>query len=372
MSLGEAVPRIAPRPVDVAAIERELAGLWRETSSASEGGPAILRACMSNLVVFCADPEEARSAEPEIAAVVERHPSRVMLLVAQGTPRDDALDASVSAMCHLTGPGRAVCSEHVMVSAGRRALAALPSAVRGLLIGDLPTSLWWATREPPPAGGPLFGELAGLADQVIYDSAEWKDPAAGVVETARWVEESARAAVSDLAWRRLKPWRRALGQALDPERLPGALAALEELDLAHGPHGLPEAWLLVGWLAGRLGWRPRRARVSPGSEIVWGFDGPAGPIRVTLRRLAEGPPALRGLELRWRGGGGPRRARLEARAADRISVSFGEAAAPELVLPVPPAPRAELLVRQLPKLGRDRSFRDALALARRLAEALLP
>lgn len=372
MSTGEAAPRFAPRPVDVSAIERELAALWREAAAGREGAPAMLRACMSNLVVFCADPEEARAAQEDLAAVAERHPSRAILLVAQGGPRDDALDASVSAVCHLTGPGRAICSEHVLVSAGRGALQALPSAVRSLLIGDLPTSLWWAAREPPLAGGALFGELASLADQVIYDSAGWQDPAAGVVETASWAEEAAEAALSDLAWRRLKPWRRALGQALDPARLPGALAGLAELELEHGPHGLPEAWLLVGWLAGRLGWRPERARLSPGSSVTWHFDGPAGPVHVTARRLAEGAPDLRALALRWRGGARPGQARFEAPAPDRISVSFGRGPTPELVLPVPPAPRAELLARQLPKLGRDLLFRDALALARRLAEALLP
>jgi hypothetical protein len=93
---------------------------------------------------------------------------------------------------------------------------------------------------------------------------------------------------------------------------------------------------------------------------------------VTARRLAAGAPALQALELRWRAGARPGRARLAAPSADRISVSLGEASAPELVLPLAPAPRAELLVRQLPRLGRDLPFRDALALARRLAEALLP
>ena len=53
----------------------------------------------------------------------------------------------------------------------------LPFAVRALVIGDLPTNLWWASNQPPPLAGSLLYELAENAQQIIYDSLGWPDPA---------------------------------------------------------------------------------------------------------------------------------------------------------------------------------------------------
>ena len=69
----------------------------------------------------------------------------------------------------------------------------LPFAVRALLIGDLPTNLWWAAPVPPPFAGPLLYELAEHAQQIVYDSMGWPDPAHGVAATAGWLEQIERA-----------------------------------------------------------------------------------------------------------------------------------------------------------------------------------
>src|SRR5947209_3128181 len=79
---------------------------------------------------------------------------------------------------------------------------------RSLLLGDLPTSLWWASHEPPPLGGSLFGELEAMTDQVVYSSLSWHDPVRGTLATAAWAAEvDSTIEIADLAWRRLKPWR---------------------------------------------------------------------------------------------------------------------------------------------------------------------
>ena len=72
------------------------------------------------------------------------------------------------------------------------AVERLPFAVRALLIGDLPTNLWWASPQPPPLAGPLLYDLAEHAQQIIYDSLGWPDPVRGVAATASWLDQIER------------------------------------------------------------------------------------------------------------------------------------------------------------------------------------
>ena len=364
----------SPRPVDVRAIERELSALWSEPHPGLAGGEPGMelatRACMSNLVIWCATQEEARGLPLEIGAIVEKHPSRVLLLVGEAESAAGGLSATVSALCHPASAGHQICSEHVTLAAPASGVRRLPSLARPLLIGDLPTILWWAERMPPAAEA-LFDDLAGMADQVIYDSAGWLDPVRGQLSVAGWAMglETQRV-VSDLAWRRGKPWRRLVGQALDPVIAPGALQSIAEVEIEHGPHALPQAWFFIGWLAGRLGWQPSAGKVAPGVEVTWGFKSSQTPVRVTVRRLPSGEPELSRVAIRWNGKAGRGTARFAWDGPDRLVASAETASSPR-ILSVHRESRASLVARQMPKRFHDPLFRDALALSRRMAEALL-
>ena len=95
-----------------------------------------------------------------------------------------------------------------------------------------------------------------------------------------------------MSWRRLKPWRRLISQSLDPAVRPGALEAIERVEVEHGPRGLPQAWLLVGWLATCLGWRPAGRTGARGWDYAWRFQAAHGPVEVRLRRLGDSDPEV--------------------------------------------------------------------------------
>src|SRR5207302_11357625 len=106
-----------------------------------------------------------------------------------------------------------VCSEQITLRAKAQCVTQLPFAVRSLLIGDLPTNLWWASTQPPPLAGPLLYDLAEYAHPVVYDRHGWAEPHRGVAATAPWLERFERGprqgrwrVASDLNWRRLKYW----------------------------------------------------------------------------------------------------------------------------------------------------------------------
>jgi glucose-6-phosphate dehydrogenase assembly protein OpcA len=81
----------------------------------------------------------------------------------------------------------------------------------------------------------VFRQLVEVVDRLVVDSAEWQDIPSAYSELA---EVFASVDVSDIAWRRTLPWRRALAQAWPklPDRLTGPPA---------------ETTLVAGWLASR-------------------------------------------------------------------------------------------------------------------------
>ncbi|MBL8795715.1 MAG: glucose-6-phosphate dehydrogenase assembly protein OpcA, partial [Planctomycetia bacterium] len=242
-----------PHPVDVAAIERELVELWRDPDRDPTTQQSITRACMSNLLIYAPTVEAAQDIPDEIGIIVRHHPARVLLLVGESNTGGAAVQANVSAYCSLLGGDRQVCSEYITITAAGHATERLPSVARSLLIGDLPTSLWWAVPQPPPQGGALFQELARMSGQIIYESQGWLDPVRGVIAAADWAaSEETSQVLADLEWRRLKTWRRLISQTLDPTVLPGALESITEVRFEHGPHALAKTWMLVGWLACKL------------------------------------------------------------------------------------------------------------------------
>ena len=59
----------------------------------------------------------------------------------------------------------------------------------------------------------------------------------------------------DLAWARLEPWRAALAGLFDHPDAAAALGAdRRRRDHARRRGPSSPAWLLAGWMAGRLGW----------------------------------------------------------------------------------------------------------------------
>jgi glucose-6-phosphate dehydrogenase assembly protein OpcA len=376
---------LTPRPADdlgeVVALEDVEGELSRRVRAlqASAAHEPVLHARMSNLVVYCDRRELAETMAAVVPAVVIFHPARVLLLVAELSDKGGELTAHVAVRSHEAGDGRKVYSEQVTLHASGPAVQRLPFAVRGLVIGDLPINLWWAAPLAPPLSGVLFHDLAEGAEQIVYDSLGWPVPARGVAATAAWLAQVERGGAtgrwcvaSDLNWRRLKPWRRLLAQALDPASAPGVLDGINEVAVEHGPHAVVQAWELVSWLAARLDWQVQAGRVQPGVEITWQLDAPHGKVRLRLRRLEEGPPMLRQVRITSVVDSKMLALRFTAEEEGKrlAVVPEGTGAAPRTVT-VPPQPLAELVGRQLSDRERDPVFRSSMAVARVLAESVL-
>jgi glucose-6-phosphate dehydrogenase assembly protein OpcA len=362
-------------PVGLEDVEGELSRLVKAFQGSGEA--PVLRARMSNLIVYCDRIDVAEEIAAEVPAIVAIHPARVVLAITESGGDGDDLTASVRVRAHETSDGRLTCSEQVTVHARGRAAGRLPFAVRGLLIGDLPTNLWWAPRQPPPLAEGTLYDLAEHAQQIIYDSMGWLEPARGVAATASWIARVERdlgegpwRVVSDLNWRRLKYWRRLLAQALDPGSAPGAIESVTDLQVEHGPHAVVQAWQIASWLAARLGWRVHAGQVQPGLEICWQFTLPSRrTARVRIQRLAEGPPEVRRIGIACSIDGRPCILNLIPDGEHRLAVIL-EGSTPRTIT-VQPLPLSDLVARQLSDRDRDPIFHQCMTVAGVLAESVL-
>jgi hypothetical protein len=198
------------------------------------GGVPDLRTSVLTHIAWV--PEEWQAAATQtLAGLGEQHPSRTLLLF-PAPEKADCLAARVFLECHpVEGDARQLCNEVIELRIeGARTLAPA-SIVTPLLLPDLPVFLRWRGR--PPFRTDQFRQMLELVDRLVVDSAEWPDLPGAYAELDEFLEA---AAVSDIAWRRTLPWRRALARNWPevPERIAAPVA---------------EAALVAGWLRSRAG-----------------------------------------------------------------------------------------------------------------------
>ena len=363
----------APTRVGIGQIESGLDLLWAQFNQAISVGQTVMRACMSNLIIYCDTPQEADIISQEITAIVNVHPARILLLVGNGQPSEGAIEARIAIYYTAVNDGWQVCAERIDVISTADMTERLPSVARSQLIGDLPTTLWWASRQPPPSAGEVFFELASLANQIIYDNIGWLNPAQGVATMTRWVAAQQNTQiVHNLAWRRFAGWRKLISQVLDPQAEPGALDALHTLEIDHGPHALPMTWLLVGWLASQLKWQPVDGKRLSDSELVWRFRNKHQDIKVVARRLPKGQPLIYHLLCDWSTQEQSGIICFERLDGERIGIVEGLSTVPARAFAAHMPERSSLIAAQLAQRNRDKTFENAIKSSNLMATVFQP
>jgi glucose-6-phosphate dehydrogenase assembly protein OpcA len=368
---------LAPKQVAPREVEREFLRQMKHLQGPDER--PVQRARMANLVIFCTTQERAAQLNHEIPDVVAVHPARVLLLIADEASTSAELTATVSVRPLHAGGNGFNFAEQVTLEVGRGAVHHLPFAVRALLIGDLPTNLWWAAPIPPPFAGPILHELAENAQQIVYDSMGWPDPARGVAATAGWLEQMERAdgpggrwrVASDINWRRLKYWRRMLTQSLEAAEDRGLLGSANEIRVEHGPHAVVQAWMLMSWLTGQLGWKVRTGKVEGGVEMAWRFSGPTGEPLVRIHRQEDGRQEIQRIRIGCQLDGRDSALDLFVQDGQRLAARVEGIEEAPRTMTVPPHSPAELVGRQLSDRERDPVFRTSMGVAQVMARSLL-
>lgn len=238
-------------PADAARIERRLRALWQQDSE------TVSRACLFNLVVWCASAEDHDRATVLIRELTGRHPCRAITLLAE--PGEPSLTAALGIHCHPAGGGRKpVCCEQISLHATGAATDQLASTVLSLLEGDLPTVLWWRENfleQPAP-----FERLRPVADRFVFDTATWPNADCWLPVLAAEITQTTRPVYADLNWARLTLWRKLTADSFDDPTFRAALPRIRRVTITRGggAGALLRAMLYAGWVAAQLGWSPRQ------------------------------------------------------------------------------------------------------------------
>ena len=119
-----------PTKVPIAHIESELDGLWAQFNKNISDGQTVMRACMSNLIIYCDTSAEAEVISQELTSIVDAHPARVLLLIGKGKPKKETLEAFVSIYYMKVSDGLQVCAERIDVISTPEVAGRLPSVAR--------------------------------------------------------------------------------------------------------------------------------------------------------------------------------------------------------------------------------------------------
>lgn len=366
--------------VEVGAIEKELAALWRQAAERARtagGELAVLRAALWNFIVH----HVGEAGLAELKALLDEAsravPARIIVLLEQHAEAEslwgtaEPLRAFVEATLRLGPDGRReVVAEEITLEARVMEMGRLPALVRSLLLPDLPMA---ALVRAAPACARLAPLLAE-ADRIIFDSGRGGPEPLGPMERLLRTPHPAggtlaeRAEVTDLGWMRTASWRRIIASMFEGAAV-ARLGALDEVRVRYAAGAAPAAHLLLGWLATRLGWHlPGLALGPEGGELR---DAGGRPLRIRLEvdedhwrgDASPGPRPLGGLvavELR---------AGTECFHAGAVGDHCVEVRCPGRPLRrevIRDRTDAELLIGALGAFGRDPLMRQALGAALQL------
>lgn len=349
--------------VDVQAIDAALERLREKAADAApaEGAALGARTSVLTLVAYALDAAAAQRAGETIAALPEYHPSRTIVVLAQPSDDEPAIDARLSAHCHIApGLEGQVCFEDVELTVGGRAARHLHSVVLPLLVPDLPVYSWWSGDLPGDLH--LLGDVLDASDRFIVDSTRFSDARLGLPCLAGLAQHATTTAVSDLSWARLDPWRQLIAQFFDSPGLRPYLDGLTAVDIEHVAGSAAQALLLTGWLAARLGWQLEGA-----DNEAYRMRSAGATVRVSLgaRPSPDGEPASL-LAVRLVASRAADKATFSVRRSEQQQVTI-KAEAPEATLEssvrLAGGSEPELLARELETPGRDPSYEEALAMA---------
>ena len=250
--------------VDVTAIEKQLAELWR--AEKDEKNRAVTKAALWNVVAHTWTSEQHAHATETLAKASAAVPQRT--IVVQADPEGTAKIASwISANCHIIGGGRQVCSEEVSIHASGEHVDHVPPLVSALLLPDMPVAVWWIGDLPRDAHE--YAEtLLEPADRLIYDSAQFEGQ--DDLELVTRIAEQTTTAPADLNWARIEEWRAATAALFDPPHMRDRLGTIANVRVTSGGDesfgARSEALLYVGWLTAQTGREAKFELVSEGQD----------------------------------------------------------------------------------------------------------
>jgi hypothetical protein len=338
------------------AIENELAALWREAGSSTDGRHPVTRACLWNVAVHLEERpgREGFGCSEELARMVAELPkhlaARALILRTLEEHSAPELESWISANCILAeGGSKLVCSEEITIAANGKGERHLPSLVRALLVPAVPTAAVFAGA--PPLGSSPLASVARQADRIITDvDRSLQDRPLASLRDAM---DRAPLMAMDLGWLAAAPLRAVIAELFDPPLTLEAIGGIQRVRYVAPEERRWTSHAMLGWIASSLGVTGGAA--SPGSS--WRLPTAAGgelSLSFEIDRVV-GPR----IEFHARGRREPIVVAAVGPKLVEVPTPAGGVARKSIVHPV----GAALLARALATRSEDRSFASAMFVA---------
>jgi glucose-6-phosphate dehydrogenase assembly protein OpcA len=267
-SLGPRIPW-AGKMVRMENVEEELALLWKiSADNMRVAQNTNVRTSVLNLVICAPDIESAKRASTLLRNLSSTHLARVTILILdRDTDTPTTINTWITLRCFsVISDLMRHCFEQTTMLATGEVVRSISNILQPLLKPHLPVYLWWIGD--PPDNDTIFNSLVQLSDRVIVDSTSFFNPEQDIHTLALLRQAAPDAALSDLNWGRLTPWRQLIIQFFDVTEYRPFLAGISSIEIEHAaaPLATPTlsesgdvspnpacALLLAGWLKARLG-----------------------------------------------------------------------------------------------------------------------
>ena len=345
--------------VDVSAIEKSLAEIWR--SNKDDGEHALTRAALWNVVAHTSSREQQAHASETLSKASAAVPQRSIIIRSDPAGRPE-IASWISANCHLVSGGKQVCSEEISIVAGGDRIHRIPPLVNALLIPDMPVAFWWL-GDLPNEHEAYVESLLDPADRLIVDSVHFDSPAD--LDLLSRVAETTTTAPGDLNWMRLGEWRAVTAMIFDPPHMRSRLSAIRRVRVISATATdsffgeMIEALLYASWISAQVG-----HQVDAGGNA----RGPAGTIDYAFerRRQSSEVGGVVFAEISFEDGSVASITRDRERGV--LTANVDGMVTPPCVARAKSQRIDELIVRQLSRTDRDVVFVKALSVASRLAK----
>lgn len=221
-------------------------------------------------------------------AIANTNPRRIVTLCPI-VGEDSSVTAQVSVYCPMKKQylHSLVCSEYVTLRGTPDALERNGESIANLSVPDLPRFLWW--KDTPTPTKPLFQQLAHQAHSVVFDSAEFVDSEAELLQLHEILDNGIP--VIDLNWRRIAGWQELTAEAFDPPARRKDITEIDRVDINYELGNPAQAIMFLGWFSSRLQWQPVSYKHTGGDYDLREIDFVAPDGRKIHTELAGMPTA---------------------------------------------------------------------------------
>jgi glucose-6-phosphate dehydrogenase assembly protein OpcA len=274
--------------MELESIEQQIAQLWHPDSRGDETLSSVAtRAAVLNLISYAPNDETARRFQLVTERLSQIHPCRVVLFKYTSTKSSGPAAPEIYATCPADGSeGETPCIERIEIPITRPMYRQIASLSQPLVIPELPAFLWWP--DTPSVSDPAFMDLARSCDITVIDSLRFETTRELAHVTDLDSRLRSHAAIADLNWQRLKPWRELTAQFFDIRTVNWALSCIREVEIDAGEiesKALPtQAIMLASWLAHCLSWAPHEARrTRKDGWVIELYDQYGEQVRIIIR-----------------------------------------------------------------------------------------